>query len=221
MPRPQRPWFRFYVEAMHDPKLRQLSPTHRWLWVSVLAAARQSPIPGFLMVSDRQAMSESMLSDFAAVRVSDVRSGLTAMESIGLIERDPSLDCWAVPRFSDRQFESDDITARTRKHRSKEQGRNVPRTAVGTPPETETETESEMNPLTPTSGGMNPRARGTNPRAIAAKAAEVDARAQYENGLRVWAQNRSNYEDEAFEDAAKATFIDFSDLSVVLKERGL
>ena len=46
MPRVARPWFRFYVEAMRDPKMRRLSPAERWLWVAVLAACRESWIPG-------------------------------------------------------------------------------------------------------------------------------------------------------------------------------
>jgi hypothetical protein len=132
MARAKRPWFRFYVEAAHDMKLRQLTPTQRWLWVSILSAARESPIPGYLMLSQRLAMSEPMLSDYAAVRLQDVRTGIKSMESIGLIEWDSNLGCWYAPRWSDRQYESDDVSARTAKHRSQEQPNTVPRNGKGT-----------------------------------------------------------------------------------------
>lgn len=142
MPRPKRPWFRFYVEATRDTKLRRLTPAQRWLWVSVLAAARESCIPGWLMLSDRMALTDGDLADIAGMRERDVRDGLDAMEKLGLIEADPHLKAWCVPKFAERQFESDDVTARTAKHRSNEARRNVPTSTVGTPPETEAETDA-------------------------------------------------------------------------------
>ncbi len=132
MPRPSRPWFRFYVETTRDIKIRQLTPTHRWLWVAILSAVRESPISGHLMLSQSVAMSELMLSDYGAVRVQDVRSGLRSLQALGLIEKSAQYDCWMVPRWSERQFESDDSTIRTRKHRSNDDGRNGVGNEVGT-----------------------------------------------------------------------------------------
>lgn len=141
MPKPRRPWFRFYVEAMHDTKIRTLSTTHRWLWVVVLGAARQSPRPGYLMVTESLAMSELTLSDFGAMRVQDVRRGMELLRELGMVEREGESGVWFVPRWSDRQFETDDVTERTRKHRSNTPPRNVPTSSVGTRQRTETETE--------------------------------------------------------------------------------
>jgi hypothetical protein len=156
LPRPQRPWFRFYVEAVHDRKLRRLNPAQRWLFVAVLAAARQSPIPGYLRISDRDAMTAEDLADFAAVPLRQVNAGIEAMSELGLIEWDTEIASWHVPKWNDRQYESDDVTARTRAHRSRLERSNVvpgnvPRGPaagqVGTPPETETDTD----PLSPPS----------------------------------------------------------------------
>lgn len=153
MARPQRPWFRFYVEALSDRKLRRLTPAQRWLWVAILGAARQSPLPGWLIISEREAMDAVDLADVAGMAVRDVQKALPLFDRAGLIEWDHDLGAWWVPKFNARQFESDDVTKRTRKHRSgnvpteaKERSNNVPGTAVGTPPETETETETEERP---------------------------------------------------------------------------
>lgn len=146
MPRPARPWFRFYVEAVTDRKLRRRPAAERWLWVAILAAARQSCIPGFLLVSEREPMDEHDLADFAGVAVTVVTRAVPAFERSGMLTRDTNLDCWAVTNWNERQFESDDVTQRTRKHRSREQERNVPTSFPGTPPETETDTDTE-NPL--------------------------------------------------------------------------
>ena len=139
MPRRPRPWFRFYTEALHDQKLRCVPPAQRWVWVAILAAARQSPIPGALMVSERRPMEDYALADLAGVPVRDVRKALVAFCHDDMIEIDETIGAWRVVKWSERQFESDDITERTRKHRSNGSGRNVPTLTVGTPPETETE----------------------------------------------------------------------------------
>lgn len=143
MPPPARPWFRFYVEAFHDPKLRRLKPSERWLWCAVLGVARSSCISGFLLVSEREAYTAHDLADFAAMPEREVEQAMAKFEKVGLVTVDPDLVCWFVPRWSDRQYESDDVTKRTRKHRSKEPLRNVPTSFQGTPPETEADTETE------------------------------------------------------------------------------
>lgn len=143
MPRPVRPWFRFYTEAVHDPKLRRMTPTQRWVWVAVLAAARQSHTPGVLLVSETQPMDAHDLADFAAVPVREVRKAIEGMEAAGMLAVDDA-GAWRVTKWNDRQFETDNTTERTRKHRSNSHRRNVPNTSVGTPPETETETETVL-----------------------------------------------------------------------------
>lgn len=170
----KRPWFRFYVEAVYDRKLRRLPPAQRWLWVVVLAMARQSPEPGTLLVAVGEPVTDEDLADAAGMRISDVRRGLSAMESIGLITKWEPFSPRVVVNWSARQYESDDVTSRTRRHRSTstdtdngtfhevpmERSRNGDARADGTPPETETEnrdrtppSDSDSRPPTPADGG--------------------------------------------------------------------
>lgn len=151
MPRPARPWFRFYVEAMRDPKIRRLTPEQRWLWVGILSAARESPISGYLMVSDRHAYDWTDLADYAGMKVKVVEQATELMNDLGMIAFDERIGAWYVRAWSDRQFESDDVTARTRRHkeRSSEPDRNVPTSAVGTGLDTETETDTESDTESP------------------------------------------------------------------------
>jgi len=144
-PRIARPWFRFYTEAMGDQKLRTLKPAHRWLWVGVLAAARQSPEAGVLLVTESMPHRGATLADFVGLTPREVVTGMNELEDRGMVERD-ELGRWVVPRFRDRQYESDTSTERTRRHRSRERGRNVPTSADGTDFGTAPETETESPP---------------------------------------------------------------------------
>lgn len=130
MPRPSRPWFRFYVEAMQDPKMRGLIPSHRWLWVALLGMARSSCSPGRLLVAEGMPYTEAEMADYAALRAGEVRSGLRELERRRMVTNDDGT--WVVTRWEERQYESDNSTMRTAKHRSKERDRNVSETADGT-----------------------------------------------------------------------------------------
>lgn len=137
---PKHPWFRFYCEALTDRKLRRLTPAQRWLWVAVLAVARQSPEPGVLLIADDVPATVDDLAELAGVKIGDARVGLERMATLGLIEGEP----WRVTKWKERQFESDTSTARTRKHRSGTgPGTPMERSRIGPEAETETETDAE------------------------------------------------------------------------------
>jgi hypothetical protein len=130
---PKRPWFRFYVEAFGDRKLRRLKPEHRWLFAACLGAARQSVEPGRLLVGD-DPMDVADLADFAGMTERSVQTGVSAFRAAGLVvEHDDG--GWFVPAFLRRQYESDSSADRTAKWRRSDS--DV--TADVTPPETETE----------------------------------------------------------------------------------
>lgn len=119
MPRKPMPWFRFYVEAVHDRKLRRQKPETRWLFVVCLAAARQSPEPGWLMVGEDDPMGWDDLVDFAHMTRTQVERGMDALQDAGVIAFDRPRDAWHIPNWDERQYESDNSTKRTQKHRAK------------------------------------------------------------------------------------------------------
>jgi hypothetical protein len=149
MPRPARPWFRFYVEAVGDRKLRRLTPAQRWIWTAILAAARESPVAGQLYVAVGMPMTHAELADYAGVKereILPVIEAMTAMSSLATTDEGVVV----VLNFNNRQYESDNVTKRTRTHRerSKERSNNVPENVGRNAPETETETETELNTST-------------------------------------------------------------------------
>lgn len=148
VPRPARPWFRFYVEAMRDPKMRRLTPAQRWLWVAVLSAARESCEPGRLVIAERVPMTESDLADYAGMRRPEIMDGLALMIELGMLADDDGT--LVVPAWNDRQYESDDTTKRTRKHRggtTLERSEAVPGNSVGTDQRQRQKTESETDQI--------------------------------------------------------------------------
>lgn len=151
---PKRPWFRFYVEAVHDRKLRRLTPAQRWLWVAILASARSSPNPPLLLVAEGEPMTAKDLADWSDVPVATVRKALVEMERFGMLERVG--DTLSVTNFAERQYESDSSTSRVARHRTaKQQQCNGLSTDDVTPPETETETETDNSPSTTGSPGSD------------------------------------------------------------------
>lgn len=149
MPPRKQPWFRFYVEAIWDRKLRRLPVAHRWLWVTVLSVAKSSPVPGTLLLSEGEPMLAGDIADAAALPEKDVTKGLHAFLSLGLIHIDTNSDAYVVTRWKERQFESDTSSQRTAKHRSNEH----PKNGDVTPPENRdqrhiSETEKPLAPKT-------------------------------------------------------------------------
>lgn len=161
--RPSRPWFRFYVEAVADRKLRRLKPEYRWLFVACLAAARQSPSPGVLLVGDGDPMHLEDLADVAAMPVDNVRQGMDALCQAGVIRWADGQ--WDVPAWGERQYESDTSTQRTSQWRHKQRHANVTSDA----PDTEQIQNTELE-----------RVRASQP----TEAFEIDA------DLRTWAAEK-------------------------------
>jgi hypothetical protein len=178
MARKKMPWFRFYAETVSDRKIRRLKIEHRWLWVTVLCAVRQSPVEGVLMLSDDEPFGEDDLADLGALPVRAVRAGLTELERSGLIERvasGPWFGAWSVVKWSERQSKSDTSTDRVRAHRARskeaegtadETFHDRSRNGHGNAPEVEVEVEEETdvtNPPTPLSKGGSRSSAGHIP----------------------------------------------------------
>jgi len=155
-PKPM-PWFRFYCEALQDRKLRRLPVVQRWTWVAVLAAARQSPQPGLLLVGD-DAMNADDLADIAGVSVKDAKASIEAFAATGLIEDVDGV--WSVVSWGKRQYDSDSSSKRVRKHRdadgtAMERPIDVPCNAQSPLMERPQRTETETEPVSPLKQQVN------------------------------------------------------------------
>lgn len=107
MPRQKKPWFRVYVEMVRDRKLSRLTPAQRWLWVVMMSCARESPVTGFLMLSERTPVTAVDLAAESGVALKQVEAGIKVMEELGMVEHASEMGAWFIPSWWDRQFESD------------------------------------------------------------------------------------------------------------------
>jgi hypothetical protein len=116
-------WFRFYADAMRNPKVARLSDKQFRLWVELLAVASEND------------GSIPCLDDLRYVlnrRLDHLSTGVEQLISMGLIDR--LTDGYEPHNWSKFQYKSDTSSERVAKHRAK---RNV----TVTPPDTETDTE--------------------------------------------------------------------------------
>ena len=118
MARKPMPWFRLYTEMPTDRKIRRLAVEHRWLWVCVMCAARQSPVEGWLLVSEDEALTTDDLADISGLKARQVDAGLKAFLKLGMLENDVEVGAFRVAAWSTRQRQSDTSTDRVRAWRS-------------------------------------------------------------------------------------------------------
>lgn len=134
-------WFRFYDEALNDPKVQQLPDASFKYWVNLLCLANQGKPRGRFKRSDVA----------YALRITEERAKkmLAFFTERGLFDEDGE---YLIPHgWDSRQFQSDNITERVQKHR-RNVSRNVSSALPGTPPEADTETDTEQNPPNPPGG---------------------------------------------------------------------
>lgn len=118
-------WFRFYADAMRNPKVLRLSDKDFRLWVNLLALAAEN---------DGRIPADDDLKLVLGMRLDHLKGGLDRLISGGLI--DLLDDGYEPHHWSKFQYKSDTSTDRVQKHRAK---RNVSET----PPDTEADTETE------------------------------------------------------------------------------
>ena len=137
------PWFRYYAEALEDPKVQRLPDAMFKTWVNFLCLATRNE--GIL----------PPLEDIAfALRLSerDTQKRLDALISSGLIDKDGET---LIPHnWNGRQFKSDDSKERVKRYRDryKKQDGNVTESATrngdvtlqDTDSDTDTDTEKEV-----------------------------------------------------------------------------
>lgn len=119
-------WFRFYADAMRNPKVLRLSDFEFRLWMRLLAVASENS--GHIPPVDD-------LKHMLNIRLDNLLRGLNALVTGALIDPDDGVGCGYVPHnWNKFQYKSDTSNERVAKHRA---ARNV----TVTPPDTDTETE--------------------------------------------------------------------------------
>lgn len=130
-------WFRFYDEALNDPKVQMLPADDFRSWVNLLCLASKN---------------DGKLPDVAAMafalRVTEnaIETIIERLSNAGLIDKvngGANGYHYAPHGWSKRQYKSDTSNERVKRHREK--SRNV----TVTPPETEADTETETEDLGP------------------------------------------------------------------------
>lgn len=128
-------WFRFYSDAIRNPKVAVLSDADYRLWTELLAIAADNEglIPGY-----------DALKHLLNRRIDRLQQGVNRLVMVGLI--DPVEGGFEPHNWRKFQYKSDTSTERVKRFR------NVARNGNETAPDTETDTETE-NPPSPPSGG--------------------------------------------------------------------
>jgi hypothetical protein len=124
-------WFRFYGDAVNDPKVQSLDAPLFKMWVNILCLASKQ---------NGQLVTQQL--PFQLRMDNDVTStSLTLLEEAGLIKRQ---GLYVYPHNWDkRQFKSDTSAERTKRYRDRLRDVTV------TPPDTDTDTEQKRTPLPP------------------------------------------------------------------------
>lgn len=144
-------WFRFYDEALDDPKVQRLSPQLFKTWVNLLCLASKED--GKLPSNDDIAFRLRISVQDAALQIEDlILAGLIDLDARG--NRAPH-------NWSERQYASDSSAERMRKHRKSKKektcdvtcdGRDEKSDAVDT--DSEADTEKDIDTPLPPSGAV-------------------------------------------------------------------
>ena len=108
-------WFRYYDEALDDPKVQRLSGDLFKVWVNLLSLASKN---------DGKLPSADDISFRLRISVQDAQQRVEDLILAGLIDILP--DKTLVPHnWSERQFASDSSALRMQKLRKKKQSKNI------------------------------------------------------------------------------------------------
>lgn len=128
-------WFRFYSEALDDPKVQLLPPELFKVWVNLLCLANQSKERGQLPPLEECAFRLRLSDD-------DMRSAIAALAERGLLDFDGDGTSAGPHNWNGRQADSDNVAERVRRHRAQRSG-NDASNVTETPLDADTDSETE------------------------------------------------------------------------------
>jgi hypothetical protein len=153
-----QPWFRFYDDAVSDPKVQLLEGELFKTWVNLLCLANKNngTLPNLKHIAFALRLPEGA-----------VVTAVTCLSQAGLLDR-VNATTWAPHNWRGRQYKSDSSAERMRRHRDRHRDRNGD--AAVTPPEREKERETERD-KTPTEFYPSPEKESAPSQASAQRAA--------------------------------------------------
>lgn len=110
-------WFRFYHDALDDPKVQRLPGDLFKFWVNILCLASQS--------DDRGLIKQDAFEIAFALRVSDDDAERMLAELIKRNLLDEMAEGYEIHNWSARQFKSDNVAERVQEHRAKQKDAGV------------------------------------------------------------------------------------------------
>src|SRR5437868_1323774 len=121
-------WFRFYDDAINDPKILRLTDANFRAWVTLLCLASKN---------DGVLPSTNDIALVLRMKPAKVAEWLAMLTAAGLIDNDNGL--FRPHNWDKRQFKSDVSNERVKQHRQRKRNGecNVTPTVTVTPPETE------------------------------------------------------------------------------------
>lgn len=131
-------WFRLYTEIIDDPKLYDLTDNEFRGFIYLLCLACEQGYDGVIP------LVTGIVSRRTRIRMNRLRTLLDKLKTLNIITENG--DGIEFIHWKYRQFKSDDISERVKKHREMKRYRNVTCNDFETPPETETETEPPIAP---------------------------------------------------------------------------
>lgn len=153
------PWFRFYSEVLSDRKIQRICHLTKkpkalvvGVWATILAMASDSPERGVLLISEGIAVTLDDISLETGLSPEECGEIIAAFIAANMVHSDD--DTFIVTQWDSRQYKSDTSNDRVAKYRDKkrdEEGKPPKRqynkkcNVTVTPPETDTDTESDIN----------------------------------------------------------------------------
>ena len=115
------PWFRAYSEMLHDPKLRRMSPSQRWVWIGLLCLASDAPERGVLELAPGVAYEIEDLAGTIGAEEEDVKRCLDIADSLGMMRTEGS--ALILVNWEKRQYDNpSDAPEQTRERKRNSTG---------------------------------------------------------------------------------------------------
>ncbi|MEW6555107.1 MAG: phage replisome organizer N-terminal domain-containing protein [Actinomycetota bacterium] len=121
-------WVRLYTDIRSDMKIKRLTYEERWLWIVMLTLAKESPKPGYLLLAEDIPLDIDDLAAESGLDATTIANAIAEkMRPFAMVAEEGAV--YRILNWEKRQFTSDNVTERTRKHRRKsERSGDVPGT---------------------------------------------------------------------------------------------